>query len=45
MKSRCISSDYGENIVQSLKKIGIKLYEEFFSRGTHYLYIESEKWL
>ena len=31
--------------MQSLKKIGIKLYEELCSRGTHSLYIEGEKWL
>ena len=29
--------------VQSFKKIGIKLYEEFRSQGTHCLYIEVEK--
>ena len=29
--------------VQSFKKIGIKLYEELCSRGTHCLYIEGEK--
>ena len=40
----CTSSDYGEN-VQSFKKIGIKLYEELRSQGTHCLYIEVEKWL
>ena len=39
----CTSSDYGENIVQSSKKISIKLYEELCSRGTHCLYIEGEK--
>ena len=26
-------------------EIGIKLYEEFRSQGTHCLYIEVEKWL
>ena len=31
--------------VQSLKKIGIKLYAELRSQGTHCLYIEVEKWL
>ena len=31
--------------VQSLKKIGIKLYEELRSQGTHCLYIEVEKWV
>ena len=31
--------------VQSFKKIGIKFYEELHSQGTHYLYIEVEKWL
>ena len=31
--------------VQSLKTIGIKLYEELRSQGTHRLYIEVEKWL
>ena len=31
--------------VQSFKKIGIKLYEELRSKGTHCLYIEGEKWL
>ena len=31
--------------VQSYKKISIKLYEELYSRGTHCLYIEGEKWL
>ena len=30
---------------QSFKKIGIKLYEELRSQGTHCLYIEGEKWL
>ena len=40
----CTSSDHGEN-VQSFKKIGIKLYEELRSQGTHCLYIEVEKWL
>ena len=29
--------------VQSFKKIGIKLYEELCSQGTHCLYIEVEK--
>ena len=29
--------------MQSFKKIGIKLYEELCSRGTHCLYIETEK--
>ena len=29
--------------VQSFKKIGIKLYEDLCSRGTHCLYIEGEK--
>ena len=29
--------------VQSFKKIGIKLYEELRSQGTHCLYIEVEK--
>ena len=29
--------------VQSFKKIGIKLYEEVYSQGTHCLYIEGEK--
>ena len=43
MKSRCTSSDYGENISKVLKKIGIKLYEELCSQGTHCLYIEGEK--
>ena len=28
--------------VQSFKKIGIKLYEELRSQGTHCLYIESK---
>ena len=45
MKSRCRSSDYGEKNVQSFRKIGIKLYEELCSRGTHCLYSEGEKWL
>ena len=31
--------------VQSFKKIGIKLYEELRSQGTHYLYIEVQKLL
>ena len=31
--------------VQSFKKIGITLYEELRSQGTHGLYIEVEKWL
>ena len=31
--------------VQSSKKISIKLYQELCSWGTHYLYIEGEKWL
>ena len=31
--------------VQSFKTIGIKLYEELRSQGTHCLYIEVEKWL
>ena len=31
--------------VQSFKKIGIELYEELHSQGTHCLYIEVEKWL
>ena len=31
--------------VQSFKKIGIKLYEELCSQGTHCLYTEVEKWL
>ena len=31
--------------VQSFKKIGIKLYEELRSQGTHCLYNEVEKWL
>ena len=31
--------------VQSFKKIGIKLYEELRSQGTHCLYTEVEKWL
>ena len=31
--------------VQSFKKIGMKLYEELRSQGTHCLYIEVEKWL
>ena len=31
--------------VQSFKKIGIKLYEELCSQGTHCLYIESQKLL
>ena len=31
--------------VQSLKMIGIKLYEELRSQGTHCLYIAVEKWL
>ena len=30
--------------VQSFKKIGIKLYEELRSQGTHCLYIEVQKW-
>ena len=30
--------------VQSFKKIGIKLYEELRSQGTHCLYTEDEKW-
>ena len=29
--------------VQSFEKIGIKLYEELCSGGTHYLYTEGEK--
>ena len=29
--------------MQSFKKIGIKLYEELCSQGTHCLYIEVEK--
>ena len=29
--------------VQSFKKVGIKLYEELRSEGTHCLYIEVEK--
>ena len=29
--------------VQSFKKIGIKLYEELLSQGTHCLYTEVEK--
>ena len=29
--------------VQSLKKIGIKLYEELCSQGTHCLYTEGKK--
>ena len=32
-----------EKHVQSFKKIGIKLYEELCSQGTHCLYIEGEK--
>ena len=31
--------------VQSFKKIGIKLYEELRSQGTHCLDTEVEKWL
>ena len=31
--------------VQSFKKIGIKLYEELRSQGTHCLYIDVKKWL
>ena len=31
--------------VQSFKKIGIKLYEELHSQGTHCLYSDVEKWL
>ena len=31
--------------VQSLRKIGIKLYEELRSQGTHCLYTKVEKWL
>ena len=31
--------------VQSFKKIGIKLYEELHSQGTHCLFIEVNKWL
>ena len=31
--------------VQSFKKIGIKLYEELRTQGTHCLYIEVKKWL
>ena len=31
--------------VQSFKKIGIKLYEELHSQGTHCLYTEVKKWL
>ena len=31
--------------MQSSKKIGIKLYEELCSRGTHCLYTKGEKWL
>ena len=31
--------------VQSFKEIGIKLYEELRSQGTHCLYIEVENWL
>ena len=34
-----------EKHAQSLKKIGIKLYEELRSQGYHCLYIEVEKWL
>ena len=30
---------------QSFKKIGIKLYEELHSQGTHCLYIEVKEWL
>ena len=30
--------------MQSFKKIGIKLYEELCSQGTHCLYIEVKKW-
>ena len=43
MKSRCTSSDYGESMSKAFKKIGIKLYEELWSRGTHCLYTEGEK--
>ena len=43
-----ISQDHGKKHVQSFIKIGIKLYEELRSQGTHCLYtfIESEvrKW-
>ena len=39
MKSRCTSSDYGENMSKVLK-IGIKLDEELRPRGTHCLYTE-----
>ena len=34
-----------EKHAQSFKKIGIKLYEELRSQGTHCLYNEVEKWL
>ena len=45
IKSTCTSSDYGEKMRKVLKKIDIKLYEELCSWGTHWLYIEGEKWL
>ena len=41
MKSRCTSSDYGENMSKVLKRL--VLYEELCSQGTHCLYIEGEK--
>ena len=44
MKSTIVMHIYRLHL-QSLKKIGIKLYEQLYSRGTHYLYIEGEKWL
>ena len=34
-QSTYTSSDYGDNIFKVSKKIGIKLYEEMCSRGTH----------
>ena len=49
IKARIISKAHAhlqtmEKNVQSLKKIGIKLYDELCSRGTHCLYTEVEKW-
>ena len=38
-----ISKPHAHPQVQSFKKIGIKLYEELCSCGTHCLYIEDEK--
>ena len=42
MESTYTFLDYGKNMCKVSKKIGIKLYEELCSRGTHCLYIESE---